>query len=246
MGRHFPFFSFHSLEMNNPFNQPNFQITEAYVKRCIEAAAIPRTDYSAFSGREFPGEIFLIVAVKNKFRDDEQAMICLMQRMIGLILTNDHDLSDYDEKAMTNFTNNFCLNRYYNELEYSEISVDYFMKEADWLFKAFDEEFRHKEITALLESSYGPLGFFKNKQPVGVLEKINPVGDEVILKAFSLVDYHDGKYFFAISEKNYILFNWQSGGPMHLLAKPEKRIPGSLLLSSGAFYGALGIRKDLQ
>ena len=229
--------------MNNPFSQPDFQITDTYVKRCIEAAAIPCTDYSAFSGREFPGEIFLIVAEKDKFRDDEQAMICLMQRLIGLLLTNDHDLSDYDEEAMTNFTNNFCLNRYYDQLEYSEIPVDYFMKEANWHFKAFDEEFRGKEITELLESPYGPLGFFKNKQPVGVLEKTNPVADEVILKAFSLVDYHDGKYFFAISEKSYILFNWQSGGPMHLLAKPEKRITGSPLLSRDAFYVALGLEK---
>lgn len=231
--------------MNNPFNQPGFKITDKYLRRCIEAAAITYTGYSAFSGREFPGEIFLLVAAKNKFHDDEQAMICLMQRMIGLILSNDHDLSDYDEKAMTNFTSNFCLNRYYNELEYSPIPSDYFMKEADWLFKAFEDEFKGKEVADLINSPYGPLGFFINKQPAGILEKTNPVANEVILNAYSLVDYHDGKYFFAISEKNYILFNWQSGGPMHLLAKPEKRIPGSLLLSSDAFYGALGIRKDL-
>ena len=230
--------------MKNPFNQPDFQITDAYVKRSIEAAAVCHTDYTAFSGHELPGELFLIVAEKDKFRDDEQGMICLMQRMIGLILSNDHDLSVYDEEAMTNFTNNFCLGRYYNELEYVEIQADYFMKEASWLFKVFDDEFKGKEITELLESPYGPLGFFKNEQPVGVLEKTNPVGDEVILKAFSLVDYNDGKYFFAISETNYILLNWQSGGPMHLLAKPEKRIPGSLLLSSDAFYEALGVKKD--
>ncbi|HEY6063800.1 MAG TPA: hypothetical protein VIV35_09340 [Chitinophagaceae bacterium] len=230
--------------MTNPFNQSNFQITDDYLKRSIEAAAIPHTDYTAFSGRELPGELFLIVAEKDKFRDDEQTMICLMQRMIGLLLSNDHDLSDYDEEAITNFTNNFCLNRYYNDLEYTPIPIDYFMKEANWLFKAFEDEFRGKEITELLESPYGPLGFFKNKQPLGVLEKTNPVGDEVILKAYSLVDYHDGKYFFAISETNYILLNWQSGGPMHLLAKPAKRIPGSLLLSGDAFYEALGIKKD--
>ncbi len=232
--------------MKNPFNQSNFQITDDYVRRSIEAAAAPHTDYSAFSGHELPGELFLIVVEKDKFHDDEQGMICLMQRMIGLILTNDDDLSVYDEDAITNLTKNFCLGRWYSELEYEEIPVNYFMKEADWLFKAFAEEFSGKEITDLLQSPYGPLGFFKNKQPVGVLEKTNPVAEEVILKAYSLVDYHDGKYFFAISESNYILLNWQSGGPLHLLVKPSKRNPESLLLSSDAFYGALGIKKDSE
>ena len=230
--------------MKNPFNQPNFQITDAYVKSSIEAAAIPHTEYTAYSGSELPGEIFVVVVEKNKFHDDEQAMICLMQRMIVLILFDDADLSSFDGEAITNITNNYCLGRWYTELEYEEIPADYFLKEADWLFKVFDEQFRGKEIKELIESPYGPLGFFKNKQPVGVLEKTNPVADEVILKAYSLVDYNDGKYFFAISESNYILLNWQSGGPMHLLAKPSKRIPGSLLLSSDAFYDALGINKD--
>lgn len=230
--------------MKNPFNQPDFQITNAYVKRSIEAAAVPHTDYTAFSGHELPGELFLIVVEKDKFHDDEQGMICLMQRMIGLMLTNDHDLSDYDEEAITNFTNYFCLGKYYNELEYEEIPVDYFMKEADWIFQVFNDQFRGIEIKELIESPYGPLGFFKNKQPVGVLQKTNPVGDEIILKTFSLVDYHDGKYFFTISEKKCILLNWQSGGPLHLLVKPSKRNPESLLLSRDAVFEALGYKKD--
>jgi len=229
--------------LQNPFNNPDFQTTDTYLKRSIEAAAVPHTDYSAFSGHELPGELFLIVAEKGKFRDDEQALICLMQRMIGLMLTNDDDLSVYDEEAIINLTNNFCLGRWYTELEYEEIPGDYFMKEANWLFRVFAEEFRGKEITELLESPNGFLGFLKNNQPVGVLEKTNPVADEVILKAYSLVDYNDGKYFFAISEKNYILLNWQSGGPLHLLVKPSKRNPESLLLSRDAVFEALDIKR---
>ena len=86
--------------------------------------------------------------------------------------------------------------------------------------------------------------FFKDHQSVEEFEKINPLSDEVILQVYSLVNYNDGKYFFAISEKNYILLNWQSGGPLHLLVKPSKRNPESLLLSRDAVFEALGHKKD--
>ncbi len=231
------------ITLQNPFNQPDFQITDAYVKSSIEAAAIPHTDYTAFSGHELPGDLFVIVVEKDKFRNDEQAMICLMQRMIILIIFDDEDLSSFDEESITNLTNRYCLGNWYTELEYTEMPADYFMKEADWLFKVFADEFSGKGLKELVEAPNGPNGFFINKQPVEGFGKINPLNDEIILKLYSLVNYNDGKYFFAISEKNYILLNWQSGGPMHLLAKPEKRIPGSLLLSSDAFYDALGIKK---
>lgn len=229
--------------MKNPFNQPDFQITDDYVRRCIEAAAVPHTVYSAYTGREFPGELFVLLAEKTKFSDEQQAMISFMQSML-LLIFGDDNLSSYDEEAITNLTNSECLVRWYNELEYENVPVDYFRKEADWLFRVFTEHFNGSEDKQYWSEDNEPYGFFKDHQPVDSFEKINPLEDEVVLRSFSLVNYNDGKYFFAISEKNYILLNWQSGGPMHLLAKPEKRIPGSILLSSDAFYGALGIKKE--
>lgn len=230
--------------MKNPFNQPDFQITDDYIKSSIEASFVTPVVYAAFTGTELPGELFVLVAEKNKFNDAQQAMISFMQRMLGLLVIDDYDFAPYNEEAVINITNNICLGGWYNELEYEELPVDYFMEEADWLFKVFADEFRGKGIKELVEAPNGPLGLFKNRQPVEAFEKPNPLSDEVILKLYSLVNYNDGKYFFAISEKNYILLNWQSGGPLHLLVKPSKRIPGSILLSSDAFYDGLGIKKD--
>lgn len=230
--------------MKNPFNQPDFQTTDAYIRRSIEAAAVPHTDYTAFSGHELPGELFVIVVERDNFRDNEQAMICLMQRMLVLMLSDNDDLSNYDAEAITNLTNNFSLGRWYTELEYEDMPVDYFMKEADFLFRGFTEHFNGEGKKEPGEETNGPHGFFKNYQPVAGFEKINPLCDEVILQLFSLVNYGDGKYLFAISEKKYILLNWQSGGPLHLLVKPSKRNTNSLLISKDAFYEALGIEKD--
>ncbi len=230
--------------MNNPFNQFDFHITDDFVRRCIEAASVPHTDYSAFSGHELPGELFAIVAEKDKFRDDQQAMISFMQRMLVVMTSESNNLAFYDEEAITNLTNNFCLGGWYNELEYEKVPVDYFMKEADWLFQVFTEHFNGRGEKQPGEETNGPHGFFKDHQPVDGFEKINPLCDEVILQVYSLVNYNDGKYFFAISEKNYILLNWQSGGPLHLLVKPSKRNPESLLLSSDAVFEALGYKKD--
>lgn len=232
--------------MTNPFNQPDFKITDDYLRRSIEAAAVPHTAYTAFTGTELPGELYLLVVEKNKFSDDEQALISFMQRMLVLLLSEEDNLSSYDEEAITNLTNNMCLNGWYNELEYEEIPVNYFKEESDFLFGVFTEYFngRGKKLTG--EPTNGPHGFFKNHHPVHGFKNINPLCDEIILKLYSLVNYHDGKYFFAISEKNYILLNWQSGGPLHLLVKPSRRNPESLILSKDAVYEALGNKKDSE
>ena len=232
--------------MKNPFNLPDFQITDAYVRRSIEAAAVPHTSYTAFTGTELPGELYVLVAEKNKFSDDQQAVISFMQIMLVLLLSEEDNLSSYDNEVITNLTNNMCLNGWYNELEYGEIPVNYFKEEADFLFGVFTEYFKAREKKLPGEPTNGPHGFFKDHQPVDGFEKINPLCDEVILKLYSLVNYHDGKYFFAISEKNYILLNWQSGGPLHLLVKPSRRNPESLLLSRDAVFEALGYKKDTE
>ena len=43
--------------MTNPFNQPDFKITDDYLRRSIEAAAVPHTAYTAFTGTELPGDV---------------------------------------------------------------------------------------------------------------------------------------------------------------------------------------------
>ena len=231
--------------MKNPFNLPDFQITDAYVRRSIEAAAVPHTAYTAFTGTELPGELYVLVAEKNNFSDDNQALIGFMQRILVLLLSEEDNLSSYDDEAITNLTNNMCLNGWYSELEYEEIPVSYFKEEADFLFGVFTEHFNGRGKKLPGEPTNGPHGFFKDHQPVEAFEKINPLCDEVILQAYSLVNYNDGKYFFAISKKNYILLNWQSGGPLHLLVKPSKRNPESLLLYRDAVFEALGYKKDI-
>ena len=70
--------------MKNPFNQPYFQVTEDYINRCLAAATVPFTSYMINTEGEFPGELEVIVAAKDKFIDAEQAMTCLMQRMVVL------------------------------------------------------------------------------------------------------------------------------------------------------------------
>ncbi len=225
--------------MKNPFNQPAFVITDTYIQRSLEAATFPLTVYTGLTGKELPGELYVLVAQKSKFRDAQQALISLMQRMLVLLVSEIDEFSTYDEEAITGLTMNFCLAGWYNELEYEEIPGDYFMKEAAFLFQVFKDHFdRDLNKEDLFENNV-PYGFFKNDQPVEGFEKINPIQDEIILQSYSLVNYSDGQYFFAISEENYILLNWQSGGPMHLLVKPSKRNPGSLLLSKDAFKEAL-------
>ena len=231
--------------MKNPFNQPDFQITDEYVQRSIEAASVPHTVYTAYTGTELPGELYVLVAEKDKFSDEQEALISFMQNMLLLIFGSD-DLSTYNEEAIANLTNSECLVRWYNELEYEEIPVNYFKEEADFLFGVFTEHFNGRGKKLPGEPTNGPHGFFKDHQPVEAFEKINPLCDEVILQVYSLVNYNDGKYFFAISEKNYILLNWQSGGPLHLLVKPSKRNPESLLLSRDAVFEALGYKKDSE
>ena len=95
--------------MKNPFNQPDFQITDTYIQRSLEAASVPHTVYTGFTGKEFPGELYVLLAEKNKFRDEQQALISLMQRMLLLLITEGDNLSSYDEEAITNLTKNACL-----------------------------------------------------------------------------------------------------------------------------------------
>ncbi len=79
--------------MKNPFNQPDFQITDEYLRQSIEAASVPHTVYTAFTGTELPGELYVLVAEKNKFSDNQQALITFMQRMLVLLLSDNDDLS---------------------------------------------------------------------------------------------------------------------------------------------------------
>ena len=225
--------------MKNPFSQPSFQVTEDYINRCLAAAAIPCTSYMINTEGEFPGELEVIVAAKDKFIDAEQAMTCLMQRMVVLLSSDSDELEDYNAENIANLTLDSCMSQWYNEHEYTKLEPSYFVKEADTFFGSLT---RHcNENVSIYKEVYG---FFINRKPVEGFKKINPLADEVISEAYSLVKVHDGSFFFAISKKNYILLNWMSGGPMHLWIKPSSRIPGSMLVSQDAFYDALGIKKE--
>ena len=225
--------------MHNPFNQPNFQITEDYINRCIKAATVPCTTYMITTHREFPGELDVIIAEKDKFIDAEHAMMSLMQRMVVLLSSDSDELEDYNAENIANLTLGSCMSKWYNEHEYTKEEPGYFEDEAEFYFGAFTGYYN--ENVSIDKEVYG---FFKNRKPVEGFEKINPLADEVISEAYSLVKVHDGCFIFAISEKNYIIFNWMSGGPMHLWIKPSRRIPGSMLVSQNAFYDALGIKKE--
>ena len=225
--------------MNNPFNQPNFQITEEYINRCLAAAAVPCTSYTINNEGEYPGDLEVIVAAKDKFIDAEQAMITLMQRMVVLLYSDSDELEDYNAEDISNFTLRTCVGKWYNEHEYTKEEPAYFVQEADFFFGAFTKYYN--ENLSIDKEVYG---FFKNRKPVEGFEKMNPLADEVILEAYSLVKLPDGSFIFAISEKNYILLNWMSGGPLHLWIKPSNRIRGSMLVSQNAFYDALGIKKE--
>ena len=189
--------------------------------------------------REFPGELDVIIAEKDKFIDAEQAMTSLMQRMVVLLSSDSDELEDYNAENITNLTLGSCMSKWYNEHEYTKAESGYFEDEAEFYFGAFTGYYN--ENVSIDKEVYG---FFKNRKPVEGFEKINPLADEVISEAYSLVKVHDGCFIFAISEKNYIIFNWMSGGPMHLWIKPSRRIPGSMLVSQNAFYDALGIKKE--
>ncbi len=228
--------------MKNLFNKNDFEITDDYIQSSISAAAAPHSVYTVLTSHELPGELFVLVAEKNQFINEQQALISFMQRMVLLLVSENENLGTYDEEAIINLTKNFCTSGYYNELEYKEIPANYFKDEAEFLFKIFTENFDRKINEQESQYNQGIDGFFKNHLPVDRFEKTNPLEEELIQEAHSLVDYNDGKYFFAISEKNYILLNWQSGGPLHLLVKPSRRNPNSLLLSKDAVYDALRIK----
>ena len=225
--------------MQNPFNQPNFQVTEDYINRCLAAAAIPSTSYMINTEGEFPGELEVIVAAKNKFIDAEQAMTCLMQRMVVLLSSDSDELEYYNAEDIATLTLGSCMSKWYNDHEYTKVEPAYFVQEADSFFSSLT---RHcNENVSIYKEVYG---FFINRKPVDGFEKTNPLAEEVILEAYSLVKVHYGSFIFAISEKKYILLNWMSGGPMHLWIKPSNRIPGSMLISKDAFHDALGIDKE--
>ena len=225
--------------MKNPFNQPNFQVTEGYINRCLVAAAVPCTTYVVITNSEFPGELDVIVAEKDKFSDVEQAMTSMMQRMI-LAAPDEYDLEAFTAEGITNITGE-CISKWYNEHEYTKAEPGYFESEAEWYFGAFTR-FYQENVSPDKEV----YGFFINGKSVDGFEKINPLSGEAILDAYSLVKAPDGSFIFAISEKNYILLNWMAGGPMHLWIKPSRRIPGSMLVSNDAFYEALGIKKERE
>ena len=225
--------------MQNPFNQPNFLITAEYINRCLAAATVPCTTYMITTDREFPGELDVIIAEKDKFIDAEQAMTSLMQRMVVLLSSDSDELEDYNAEDIATLTLGSCMSKWYNEHEYTKVESAYFVKETDSFFSSLTEYYN--ENVSIDKEVYG---FFINRKPVAGFEKINPLADEVILEAYNLVKVQDGSFIFAISEKNYIVFNWMSGGPMHLWIKPSRRIPGSMLVSQNAFYDALGIKKE--
>ena len=168
--------------MKNPFNQPNFQITEDYINRCIKAATVPCTTYMITTYREFPGELDVIIAEKDKFIDAEQAMTSLMQRMVVLLSSDSDELEDYNAENIANLTLGSCMSKWYNEHEYTKAESGYFEKEADFFFGAFTRYYN--ENLSIDKEVYG---FFKNRKPVEGFEKMNPLADEVILEAYSLV-----------------------------------------------------------
>jgi hypothetical protein len=93
------------------------------------------------------------------------------------------------------------VDRYYNELEFKEIPANYFKEEAEFLFKVFTENFDLEINEQYPQHNPGLDRFFKNHLPVDRFEKINPLDEELIQQAYSLVDYNDGKYFLPLVKR---------------------------------------------
>ncbi|MBL0336762.1 MAG: hypothetical protein IPP73_16000 [Chitinophagaceae bacterium] len=223
--------------MLNPYSQPGFVVTEEYIRNCMDGAKLPHDDYVVLTGKQMEGDLYITKVVRQGFRSDEQALVTCMLRFLLLHLTDHAQLADSDAETIAALTNNVCINRnWYTGLDFTEIKPEEFKVESHYWFEDFNKYFTSNppEVTGVYPKGY--CGYFKNYQPVVNFGQTDPLSDEQILKVFNLVDHVDGKYYFLITEQHYMVVNWESGGPLHLLIKPDVRTPGTQMISQDAFY----------
>ncbi len=223
--------------MINPYSRPDFRTTKEYIRTCLDGAKVPHTDYIVLTGKTHEGDLYITMVEKSGFRFAGQGMVTCMLRFLLMLLTDKAELSDCDEDSIIAMTNHLCISRnWYTDLYYSEISPEEFREESRHWFPDFAKYFAKNPPEETGRHPHGNYGYFKNYQPVENFVNNDPLSCEHILKVYSLVNLCDGKYFFVITETHYMVVNWHSGGPLHLLIKPDQRTPGTQMISRDVFF----------
>lgn len=191
--------------MENPFQQPPFEITDTYLQLTLRNFSKAVTCVNFNGNSETRGIATLLITDRNAFSNPSEALLFLMQRLL-FEREEWNDYKNFTVDDIAQFTTYYLLPDY-SKLDLNPLEIDAFKKEYRMIL---DSQIAFAKKIPELQHLYSDpwFGIKCNKENVTHLTNFNPIKGETLENCFYFKNEWDNKEYFAISKKNYIYFDW--------------------------------------